>query len=51
MKRILLFLSVLAFFACSPKAVEKPSFLWIDASANFNSNANDADSIAWDSLR
>ena len=51
MKRILLLLSVLALFACSPKVVEKPSFLWIDASANFNSYANDADSIARDCQR
>ena len=52
MKRILLCLIALAVLgACAPRAAQKPSFLWIDASANFDSYANDADSIARDCRR
>ena len=48
---ILLLLTV-CFISCQPKAAQdKPSVLWIDASANFNSYANDADSIARDCAR
>ena len=44
---------VLALFlgACAPALKNQPRFLWIDASANFNSYANDADSIAKDCKR
>jgi uncharacterized lipoprotein YddW (UPF0748 family) len=38
--------------ACAPSSFpEKPRFLWIDASANFSSYANDADSIRTDCFR
>ena len=43
--------AVLLIVSCQPKIQEKPSVLWIDASANFNSYANDADSIARDCAR
>ncbi len=42
---------LLAAVSCAPEAGRKPSFLWIDASANFDSYANDADSIARDCAR
>ena len=51
MKHFLLALSVFCLFACTPKTAQQPSFLWIDASANFDSYANDADSIARDCRR
>ena len=37
--------------ACAPVSKEKPRFLWIDASANFRSYGNDADSIGRDCRR
>ncbi|MBQ9410105.1 MAG: family 10 glycosylhydrolase [Bacteroidales bacterium] len=46
-----LLLLTLIFAACAPKAPEKPSILWIDASANFDSYANNQDSIATDCAR
>ena len=52
--RCRLFLTgVLAFLlgACAPVSKEKPRFLWIDASANFRSYGNDADSIGRDCKR
>ena len=52
MKRILsLFLMLAVLLSCGRKPQEKPRFLWIDASANFSSYANDADSIARDCAR
>ena len=52
MKRVLCFLSCLCIlFACSREAAVQPRYLWIDASANFDSYANDADSIAVDCAR
>lgn len=50
-KVIVNLLALVCLFSCAPKAQEKPHFLWIDASANFNSYANDADSIARDCAR
>ena len=49
----LLIAGVLALLlgACAPVSKEKPRFLWIDASANFSSYADDADSIATDCKR
>lgn len=47
----ILLVALLCLFSCAPKAQEKPHFLWIDASANFSSYANDADSIARDCAR
>ncbi|MCR5547731.1 MAG: family 10 glycosylhydrolase [Bacteroidales bacterium] len=51
--RTLLLTGVLALFlgACTPVSNEKPASLWIDAAANFDSYANDADSIAKDCRR
>lgn len=54
MKRLLSFiLAVCALFSCNVRENTggKPAFLWIDASANFDSYANDADSIATDCMR
>ena len=48
---ILLAATLLALLSCSPQSGHKPRFLWIDASANFDSYANDADSIARDCAR
>ena len=49
----LLIAGVLALLlgACAPVSKEKPRFLWIDASANFRSYGNDADSISRDCRR
>lgn len=49
-KRFLL-AAVLVLAACTPGVQSKPHFLWIDASANFNSYANDRDSIFRDCRR
>ena len=51
MKKTLLFLSLLGVLSCTAKVQEKPSFLWIEASANFGSYASDADSMARDCKR
>ena len=51
MIRRFLLAAVLVLAACTPGVQSKPHFLWIDASANFNSYANDADSIARDWAR
>ena len=54
MKRLLsIILAVSALVSCAVKEETpgKPAFLWIDASANFDSYANDADSIATDCRR
>ena len=48
---ILLAATLLSLLSCSPQSGHKPRFLWIDASANFDSYANDADSIARDCRR
>ena len=51
-KAVFLMVFAVILFACtSENPVRQPSFLWIDASANFNSYANDADSIARDCRR
>ena len=51
-KRILLLAAtILCLLSCKQEARQRPRFLWIDASANFNSYANDADSIARDCKR
>ena len=51
MRKSFLLMALICLFSCAPQAQEKPHFLWIDASANFNSYANDADSIAQDCAR
>ena len=53
MRRLLLNLLPLLLLAagCGGNESQKPHFLWIDASANFPSYANDADSIARDCKR
>lgn len=51
-KRILFTLGILlVVLSCTSKPQQKARFLWIDASANFDSYANDADSIARDCRR
>lgn len=47
----LLFAATVLVCCTSGNQAKQPSFLWIDASANFNSYANDADSIARDCQR
>ena len=47
----ILLAALVCLFSCTQQRPSKPSFLWIDASANFNSYANDADSIARDCQR
>ena len=52
MKHFFLLLAAAVLVCCtSGNQAKQPSFLWIDASANFNSYANDADSIARDCQR
>lgn len=52
MKHFFLLLAATVLVCCtSGNQAKQPSFLWIDASANFNSYANDADSIARDCQR
>ncbi len=51
MKRLLLFFCILATLSCGRSQPQKRHFLWIDASANFTSYADDADSIARDCAR
>ena len=51
MRRTLLYLSLAALVSCTHTVPEKPSFVWIDAAANFSSYADDADSIATDCKR
>ena len=50
-KKVFLLLGLAAVLSCTSRVEEKPSYLWIDASANFDSYANDPDSIARDCAR
>ena len=47
----LMLCGLLALGCTARQEAQKPSFVWIEAGANFGSYANDADSIARDCAR